>query len=77
MTKRMLLTINYKNGNTIDQLVNYLHVEDNTLYFTIDRQDQQLITRQAAVPMANIISYDIEWINCDGWKYNRKDEAHE
>ena len=69
MTKRMLLTIYYKNGNTIDQLVNYLHVEDNTLYFTVDRQDQQLITRPAAVPMANINGYDLKPIMCNGWKY--------
>ena len=67
MTKRIRLTISYKNGNTISGLVNYVHVEDGKLIYTVDSQIQNVIEPQIHVPLENIDSFDVEPVFCDGW----------
>ena len=62
----MQLTINYKNGNTTKQLVNYVHYENGAIFFTIDKQ---VVTGSIVrVPVENIERYDLETVMCDGWK---------
>lgn len=65
--KRNLLTITYKNGRTLKQLVNYLHMEDGAIYYTEDAQIQNVIERPARIPLANIESFNLEAIECNGW----------
>ncbi len=66
MKERLLLTINYRNGNTIKQLVNYLHCENGKLYFTVDKavSDGYVVD----IPLENITAFDLETVQCDGWK---------
>lgn len=66
MKERLMLTINYRNGNTIKQLVNYLHCENGKLYFTVDKavSDGYVVD----IPLENIASFDLETVQCDGWK---------
>ena len=66
MTKRMLLTINYKNGNTMKELVNYIHFEDGSIFYTRDVQIQQSITAPSKTPLENVESFDLEEVTCEG-----------
>ena len=68
MTTRTLLTINYKNGNKIEELVNYLHFEDGAIFYTLDSQIQQAITVPSRTPLKNVESFDIEKVECNGWE---------
>jgi len=68
MTTRTLLTINYKNGNTLKELVNYLHYEKEKIAYTVDRQVHAVFQQPVEIPMENIDSFDLEKVECDGWK---------
>ena len=68
MTTRLQLTVNYKNGNQIKQLVNYIHVEDDTIYYHVDKQVSNMVESYSHIPMANVASYDLVPVECDGWK---------
>lgn len=67
-TKRMRLTVIYKTGAKVQNLVNYLHFEEGRLCFTVDKQVQNVIEDQVCIPVENIARYDLEWVYCTGWK---------
>lgn len=56
----MTLTINYKNGNTLTQSINYIHTEDNKLYFTVDKRIHPTVEVPTEVPFENIKSFSVE-----------------
>lgn len=58
--KSIRLTINYKNGNTLEHIVNYVHFESNAIYFTVKHQVHSVYTHPVCVPLENIESFDIE-----------------
>lgn len=58
--KSIKLTLTYKSGNTLEQIVNYVHVENNKLYFTVKKQIQNAIEPPVIVHLENIVSFDIE-----------------
>lgn len=68
-TKRMLLTITYKNGNQIKKLINYLHFENDRIFFTVDKQIQNVIEEPVVIKLENIDHYDLEAVECEGWDY--------
>ena len=68
MAERLQLTLTYKNGNTIKNLVNYVHCENGKLMFTVDKQGHSLFMDQVKIPLKNISSYDISIVMCEGWK---------
>jgi hypothetical protein len=55
----MILTINYKNGNTIVQSVHYVHTEDGKLYFTEKRNPTPVFVQPTIVPLKNIINFEV------------------
>lgn len=57
---KMYITINYKNGNTIKNAINYLHFENDEIVFTMDRQVHSIIQNQVRILLSNITSFDIE-----------------
>lgn len=54
------LTVNYKNGNTIENKVNYLHFENGCIFYTVDEQVHGIFQEPVRVPLENIVSYDLE-----------------
>ena len=68
MTERLQLTIKYKNGNELKQLVNYLHFEDGAIYFTQDEQCHSVIQMPVKVTLANVKEFNLNQVMCDGWK---------
>ena len=58
--KSIKLNITYKSGTTLEQVVNYVHVENNKLYFTVKKQIQNAIEPPVIVQLENIPSFDIE-----------------
>lgn len=66
MIKRLLLTIIYTNGNEIKSLVNYVHMEDETIVFTEDKQVHTLFD-PVRIPLKNVKTFDIKMVDCDGW----------
>ena len=67
MTKRLLLTINYKTGTVLKQLVNFLHCEDGEIIYTIDAQVHDVVQKHVAIPLVNIQCFYLESVMCDGW----------
>lgn len=68
MEKRIRLTIEYKNGGTLKQLVNYVHFEDGSIYYTIDKQVHGAFQQQIKTPLENVNKFDVQVVDCDGWK---------
>lgn len=67
MVKRMFLSIRYKTGIRLNQLVNYLHEEDGWIYFTIDSHVRAVFQEPVKVRISSIRGFDLEQILCDGW----------
>ena len=53
------ITINYKNGNTLTEDVNYLHFENGCIYYTVERKIQSMVTVPVEIPLENIESFDL------------------
>ena len=53
MTK-LYLTIEYKNGNTLTEKVNYLHFENENLFYTVDKQIYDKFIDQIKIPIENM-----------------------
>ena len=60
MTK-LYLTIEYKNGNTLTEKVNYLHFENENLFYTVDKQIYDKFIDQIKIPIENIKKFDLEY----------------
>lgn len=73
MTERMQLTVTYKNGNTMDQLIKCMKVEDATLCFILDTQVHGVFESAVKIPIANIDRYSLQMVHCDGWKVRKED----
>ena len=58
--KSIKLTLTYKSGNTLEQIVKYIYVENNKLYFTVKKQIQNAIEPPVIVHLENIVSFDVE-----------------
>ena len=67
MVKRMYLSITYKTGVKVNQLVNYLLEEEGLLYFTVDKQAAPIFQEPVKIPLSNIQGFSLEQILCDGW----------
>ena len=58
--KSILLTIEYANGNKLEQVVHYVHVEHNTLCFGIKKQVNFIGSlNRVEIPLENVKSFDI------------------
>ena len=68
MTNRLRLTVTYKNGNQIQDLVNYLVFEDGNIVYTVDKQAHSVFQEPVRIPVENIERYALEVVACDGWK---------
>lgn len=54
------LTLNYKTGVTLEQIVNYVHFENNQIIFTLKKQVYySVVAEQIKVDLDNLISFDI------------------
>ena len=60
MTK-LYLTIEYKNGNTLTEKVNYFHFENENLFYTVDKQIYDKFIDQIKIPIENIKKFDLEY----------------
>lgn len=68
MVKRMYLSITYKTGVKVNQLVNYLLEEEGWIYFTVDKQAAPIFQEPVKVRISSIRGFDLEQILCDGWQ---------
>ena len=69
MATRMLLTINYKNGNSIKELIHYLTFDGEKITYAVDRQVHSILPQPISIPIKNIESYELTKVECKGWKY--------
>ena len=59
--KSIKLTLNYKSGMALEQIVHYVHFEDGKLCFTLKKQvNYSTIGDVIKVPLDNLKSFDIE-----------------
>lgn len=58
--KSLKLTIKFKSGNAIAYIVNYVHVEDDRLFYTVKHQVHDAIQEIPYVNLAVVDSFDIE-----------------
>lgn len=56
----MVLTLNYKNGLSLKNNVNYLHFENGFLYFSIDKKVHSVGVDVVKVDLNYIESFDLE-----------------
>lgn len=69
MKERLILTVIYKNGNKLRQMVNYLHVEHGRIWYTIDKQTHYSVVEEpVGIPLDNVESLDLEQALCNGWE---------
>ena len=68
MATRLKLTVTYKNGTEISNLVNYLHFEDGAIFYTVDKQVHEIIEQPVKIQMENIKRFDLEQVEMEGWK---------
>lgn len=60
--KSIKLTITYKNGNVLDQIVHYVHFRDDAVYFKVKKQLNFFpgdSVEPVRIPLANIETLDI------------------
>lgn len=50
----MTIIITYKNGTTLEQKVNYLHVEDSVIWFTVDSKAHAIYQEPVRIPLENV-----------------------
>lgn len=55
----MILTIHYKNGNTLKQDVYYVHAEHGKLYFTVRLNPSPVFVAPTIVPLQNITGFEV------------------
>ncbi len=67
MTQRIQLTIKYKNGNELKELVNYIYFEAGAIYFVKDSQIHSAIQEPIRVTLANVEHFYVNNVTCDGW----------
>ena len=67
MTTRLKLTIRYKNGNIIDQLVKYARIEDGAISYVMDQQVHGAYQTPVRIPLENVEKIDVGTVECDGW----------
>ena len=58
--KSIKLNITYKSGTTLEQIVNYVHFEDDMIIYTVKKQIHNAIETPVRIPLKNIASFDIE-----------------
>ena len=58
--KSIKLKITYKTGATIEQVVNYIHFENNCLIYTLKKQVYCGTAQQIKIPLENVMTFDIE-----------------
>lgn len=56
----MKLTITYKNGNNLVFPVNYLHFENNKIFFVEDKQVRSCVPFVVSVNLKNVKEYTID-----------------
>ena len=54
------LTINYKSGAKVENIVNYVHFENGKIIFTVKNQMHSAVQLPVNVPLENVESFDIE-----------------
>lgn len=57
--KSIKLTIEYQNGNKLEQIVNYVHCENGEICFSVKKQVYFGFGEMVRVPLANIKAFDI------------------
>lgn len=68
MTERTRLIINYKNGNTLTELVHYVHYADGAIFYAEDSKIENCITIPTRTSLEYVESYDVERVMCNGWE---------
>ena len=58
--RTMKLTIIYKNGNKLEQLVNYVHLENDAIYYTMNKHVHGIFQEPVRIPIENIDKFDVE-----------------
>lgn len=53
------LKITYKNGNELSQKINYLHIEDGKLFYTVDKNPHPVFQEPVSIPLENIKMLDV------------------
>lgn len=56
---RLHLHISYKVGTELDQIVNYIHVEDGKLIYSKDKNPSPVFVEPVRVPLENIESFEV------------------
>ena len=58
--KSIKLTLHYQTGAKLEQIVHYVHFENNQIIFTLKKQVyNSVISEQIKVNLNNLISFDI------------------
>lgn len=68
MTERIRLTINYKNGNTLTELVHYVHYADGAIFYAEDSQVENCVPVPTRTSLENVESFDVDRVMCNGWE---------
>ncbi len=68
MTERLLLTINYKNGNTIRNLVHSMFYTNEAIFYTIDKQVHDAVQLPVKTQLKNVESWRLDKVACNGWE---------
>lgn len=54
------IKITYKTGATIEDAVNYLHIESGKIYYTVRRQAAPIFQEPVAIPLDVVETFDLE-----------------
>ena len=68
MTERLLLTINYKNGNSIKQLVHNIAFAEGAIYYVVDKQVHDAVQFPVKTVLEYVESFTLDKVMCAGWK---------
>lgn len=68
MTERTKLTIYYKNGNTLTELVHYVHYADGAIFYAKDSQAENCVVVPSRTSLEYVESFDVDRVMCNGWE---------
>lgn len=68
ITKRLQLSIHYKTGVTIRQLVHYVKYLDGCIVYSVDHPVSSAVQLQVKTRIESVQDIEITQVNCEGWK---------
>lgn len=55
--------ITYKTGVVLEENINYLHIENGKIYYTVRRQAAPIFQEPVAIPLDVVETFDLEEVS--------------